>query len=70
LAKFFIFFFSSLLCYANSSVCLIAGGIYLHGYTVRDQPLGSKRSTIELRPPSDEFKVFTLCAENANENKR
>jgi len=52
------------------AVSLIAGGIYLHGYTVRDQPLGSKRSTIELRPPSDEFKVFTLCAENANENKR
>ncbi|KAG1970978.1 pleckstriny domain-containing family A [Pimephales promelas] len=51
------------------STCAI-GGIYLHGYTVRDQPLGSKRSTIELRPPSDEFKVFTLCAENANENKR
>ncbi|XP_077099421.1 uncharacterized protein pdzph1 isoform X2 [Siphateles boraxobius] len=51
------------------STCAI-GGIYLHGYTVRDQPLGSKRSTIELRPPSEEFKVFYLCAENANENKR
>ncbi|XP_073770470.1 uncharacterized protein pdzph1 isoform X2 [Danio rerio] len=46
------------------------GGIYLHGYTVKDQPLGSRRSTIELRPPSDEFKVFYLCAENGNENKR
>ncbi|KAK7126209.1 hypothetical protein R3I93_021557 [Phoxinus phoxinus] len=51
------------------STCAI-GGIYLHGYTVRDQPLGSKRSAIELRPPSEEFKVFYLCAENANENKR
>ncbi|XP_051972242.1 uncharacterized protein pdzph1 [Xyrauchen texanus] len=51
------------------STCAI-GGIYLHGYTVRDQPLGSKRSTIELKPPSEEFKVFYLCAENANENKR
>uniref|UniRef100_A0A8B9RAV3 Uncharacterized LOC103032070 n=2 Tax=Astyanax mexicanus TaxID=7994 RepID=A0A8B9RAV3_ASTMX len=46
------------------------GGIYLHGYLVREQPLGSKRSTIELKPPSEEFKVFHLCAENANENKR
>ncbi|TRY82988.1 hypothetical protein DNTS_022846 [Danionella cerebrum] len=46
------------------------GGIYLHGYTVKDVPLGTRRSTIELRPPSDEFKVFHLCAENINENKR
>ncbi|XP_042620510.1 uncharacterized protein LOC122146366 [Cyprinus carpio] len=51
------------------STCAI-GGIYLHGFTVRDQPVGSKRSAIELRPPSEEFKVFYLCAENANENKR
>ncbi|XP_016377540.1 uncharacterized protein LOC107715841 [Sinocyclocheilus rhinocerous] len=51
------------------STCAI-GGIYLHGYTVRDQPVGSRRSAIELRPPSEEFKVFYLCAENANENKR
>uniref|UniRef100_A0AAY4B5Z5 PDZ and pleckstrin homology domains 1 n=1 Tax=Denticeps clupeoides TaxID=299321 RepID=A0AAY4B5Z5_9TELE len=46
------------------------GGIYLHGYMVREQPQGSKRSTIELRPPSEEFKTFYLCAENATENKR
>ncbi|CAB1319039.1 unnamed protein product [Coregonus sp. 'balchen'] len=46
------------------------GGIYLHGYTVREQPLGSKKSTIELKPPSDEFKTFYLCAENPMENKR
>ncbi|KAI2660122.1 hypothetical protein ROHU_010424 [Labeo rohita] len=51
------------------STCAI-GGIYLHGYTVRDQPVGSRRCAIELRPPSEEFKVFYLCAENANENKR
>ncbi len=51
-------------------VCVVAGGIYLHGYTVRDQTVGSRRSAIELRPPSEEFKVFYLCAENANENKR
>uniref|UniRef100_A0A3P9A8M8 PDZ and pleckstrin homology domains 1 n=1 Tax=Esox lucius TaxID=8010 RepID=A0A3P9A8M8_ESOLU len=46
------------------------GGIYLHGYTIRDQPLGSKKSTIELKPPSNEFKTFYLCAENPAENKR
>ncbi|KAG7476503.1 hypothetical protein MATL_G00083660 [Megalops atlanticus] len=46
------------------------GGIFLHGYTVKEQPYGSKRSTIELKPPSDEFKTFHLCAENATENKR
>ncbi|CAJ1070970.1 uncharacterized protein pdzph1 [Xyrichtys novacula] len=46
------------------------GGIYLQGYQVREQPYGSKKSTIELKPPSDEFKTFYLCAENPNENKR
>ncbi|KAJ3604867.1 hypothetical protein NHX12_026919 [Muraenolepis orangiensis] len=46
------------------------GGMYLHGYMVREQPVGSKKSTIELRPPSDEFKTFYLCAENPDENKR
>ncbi|XP_052422552.1 uncharacterized protein LOC127965887 [Carassius gibelio] len=51
------------------STCAI-GGIYLHGYTVRDQPMGSRRAAIELRPPSEDFQVFYLSAENANENKR
>ncbi|XP_034566100.1 uncharacterized protein pdzph1 [Notolabrus celidotus] len=46
------------------------GGIYLQGYLVREQPFGSKKSTIELKPPSDEFKTFYLCAENPDENKR
>uniref|UniRef100_H3C1C0 PDZ and pleckstrin homology domains 1 n=1 Tax=Tetraodon nigroviridis TaxID=99883 RepID=H3C1C0_TETNG len=46
------------------------GGIYLQGYTVREQPCGSKKSSIELKPPSDEFKTFYFCAENAAENKR
>ncbi|KAK2818769.1 hypothetical protein Q5P01_024330 [Channa striata] len=46
------------------------GGIYLQGYVVREQPYGSKKSTIELKPASDEFKTFYLCAENPNENKR
>uniref|UniRef100_A0A8C7X410 PDZ and pleckstrin homology domains 1 n=2 Tax=Oryzias sinensis TaxID=183150 RepID=A0A8C7X410_9TELE len=46
------------------------GGLYLQGYTVREQPHGSKKSTIELKPPSDEFKTFYLCAENPAENKR
>ncbi|CAL8322205.1 unnamed protein product [Lota lota] len=46
------------------------GGMYLHGYVVREQPMGSKKFTIELKPPSDEFKTFYLCAENPNENKR
>lgn len=49
---------------------LSLGGIYLQGYTVREQPYGSKKSTIELKPPSDEFKTFYFCAENPNENKR
>ena len=47
-----------------------SGGIYLQGYMVREQPYGSKKSTIELKPPSDEFKTFYLCAENPSENKR
>ncbi|KAM7369455.1 hypothetical protein PAMP_013722 [Pampus punctatissimus] len=46
------------------------GGIYLQGYMVREQPFGSKKSAIELKPPSDEFKTFYLCAENPDENKR
>ncbi|XP_059905819.1 uncharacterized protein pdzph1 [Gadus macrocephalus] len=46
------------------------GGMYLHGYGVKEQPMGSKKMTIELKPPSDEFKTFYLCAENPNENKR
>ncbi|KAG8011010.1 hypothetical protein GBF38_019950, partial [Nibea albiflora] len=46
------------------------GGIYLQGYMVREQPNGLKKSTIELKPPSDEFKTFYLCAENPNDNKR
>ncbi len=65
----------SIACFAMTAstvalVCVVAGGIYLHGYTVRDQTVGSRRSAFELRPPSEEFKVFYLCAENANENKR
>ncbi|CAL8276542.1 unnamed protein product [Merluccius merluccius] len=46
------------------------GGMYLHGYMVREQLMGSKKSTIELKPPSDEFKTHYLSAENPNENKR
>lgn len=46
------------------------GGIYLQGYVVREQPHGSKNSIIELKPPSDEFRTFYLCAENPNENQR
>ncbi|CAL9682592.1 unnamed protein product [Knipowitschia caucasica] len=46
------------------------GGIYLQGYTVREQPHGSRKCTIELKPPSDGFKSFNLCAENPNDNKR
>ncbi|XP_077478136.1 uncharacterized protein pdzph1 isoform X2 [Stigmatopora argus] len=40
------------------------------GYMVREQHFASKKSTIELKPPSDEFKTFYFCAENPNENKR
>ncbi|XP_071437551.1 uncharacterized protein [Pithys albifrons albifrons] len=46
------------------------GGLYLQGYIVSEQSLGSRRSVIELKPPSEEFKTFYLCAENVNENKR
>ncbi|XP_053889180.1 uncharacterized protein LOC128839862 isoform X2 [Malaclemys terrapin pileata] len=46
------------------------GGIYLQGYTVSEQSLGSRRSVIEMKPPSEEFQTFYLCAENVNENKR
>ncbi|XP_009968924.2 uncharacterized protein LOC104364059 isoform X2 [Tyto alba] len=46
------------------------GGLYLQGYIVSEQSLGSKRSVIELKPPSEEFKTFYLCADNVNENKR
>ncbi|MCI4388385.1 hypothetical protein PGIGA_G00085190 [Pangasianodon gigas] len=56
--------------YASIRSTYAIGGIYLHGYTVKEQPLGFKRSTIELKPPSEEFKVFYFCAENVNENKR
>ncbi|XP_077594066.1 uncharacterized protein pdzph1 [Stigmatopora nigra] len=46
------------------------GAIYLHGYMVREHQFASKKSAIELKPPSDEFKTFYFCAENPNENKR
>ncbi|KAJ8392749.1 hypothetical protein AAFF_G00072330 [Aldrovandia affinis] len=46
------------------------GGIFLHGYAVWEQGYGSRCSTIELKPPSEEFKSFHLCAESATENKR
>ncbi|XP_060092551.1 uncharacterized protein LOC132570134 [Heteronotia binoei] len=45
------------------------GGIYLQGYIVSEQVLGS-RSVIEVKPPSEEFKTFYLRAESVNENKR
>ncbi|XP_035463141.1 uncharacterized protein pdzph1 isoform X1 [Scophthalmus maximus] len=46
------------------------GAIYLQGYSVREQTHGFRKSTIELKPPSEEFKTFYFCAENPNENKR
>lgn len=46
------------------------GGIYLQGYTVSEQSLGSRRSVIEVKPPSEEFTTFYLCAESVNENQR
>jgi len=52
------------------AVLFCPGGLYLQGYIVSEQSLGSKRSVIELKPPSEEFKTFYLCAENVNENKR
>lgn len=51
-------------------IIISSGGIYLQGYMVREQSYGAKNSIIELKPPSDEFRTFYLCAENANENKR
>ncbi|XP_038614723.1 uncharacterized protein LOC119939015 [Tachyglossus aculeatus] len=46
------------------------GGLYLQGYTTSEQVLVSKQPVIELKPPSEEFKTFYLCAENETENKR
>ncbi|XP_048382743.1 uncharacterized protein pdzph1 [Stegostoma tigrinum] len=46
------------------------GGIYLQGYTVSEQSFGSKRTVIEAKPPTEEFKTFYLCADNAADNKR
>ncbi|ETE65577.1 Pleckstrin-likey domain-containing family A member 7, partial [Ophiophagus hannah] len=40
------------------------------GYTVSEQTLGSRRSVIEVQPPSEEFTTFYLCAESDNENQR
>ncbi|XP_041667718.1 uncharacterized protein pdzph1 [Cheilinus undulatus] len=59
-----------LLLYSGIRATHARGGIYLQGYAVREQPYGSKKSTIELKPPSDEFKTFYLSAEDPNENKR
>lgn len=56
--------------YIMHAILFYPGGLYLQGYTVSEQSLGSKRSVIELKPPSEEFKTFYLCAENVNENKR
>lgn len=58
------------LCIDQFTSFVSSGGIYLQGYTVREQPYGFKKSTIELKPLSDEFKTFYLCSENPNENKR
>ncbi|XP_053157970.1 uncharacterized protein LOC128347416 [Hemicordylus capensis] len=56
--------------YASIRSTYSLGGIYLQGYTVSEQALGSRRSVIEVKPPSEEFKTFYLCAESVNENKR
>ncbi|KAH0628117.1 hypothetical protein JD844_008862 [Phrynosoma platyrhinos] len=56
--------------YASIRSTHALGGIYLQGYTVSEQALGSRRSVIEVKPPSEEFKTFYLCAESINENKR
>ncbi|XP_019387264.1 PREDICTED: uncharacterized protein LOC109307702 [Crocodylus porosus] len=56
--------------YASIRSIHAIGGIYLQGYTVSEQSLGSRRSVIEMKPASEEFKTFHLCAENVNENKR
>uniref|UniRef100_F7C2F6 PH domain-containing protein n=2 Tax=Ornithorhynchus anatinus TaxID=9258 RepID=F7C2F6_ORNAN len=46
------------------------GGLYLQGYTMSEQVLIAEQLVIELKPPSEEFKTFYLCAENETENKR
>ncbi|CAI5787191.1 homology domain-containing family A member 7 [Podarcis lilfordi] len=56
--------------YASIRSTHALGGIYLQGYTVSEQALGSRRSVIEVKPPSEEFKTFYLCAESVTENKR
>ncbi|XP_062828286.1 uncharacterized protein pdzph1 isoform X1 [Anolis carolinensis] len=56
--------------YASIRSTHALGGIYLQGYTVSEQALGSRRSVIEVKAPSEEFKTFYLCAESVNENKR
>ncbi|XP_047426120.1 uncharacterized protein pdzph1 isoform X2 [Mugil cephalus] len=61
---------SCLYLYSGIRATHAHGGIYLQGYMVREQSYGPKKSTIELKPPSDEFKTFYFCAENPNENKR
>ncbi|XP_043566117.1 uncharacterized protein pdzph1 isoform X1 [Chiloscyllium plagiosum] len=55
--------------HAQGEQCL-EWGIYLQGYTVSEQCFGSKRTVIEAKPPSEEFKTFYLCADNAADNKR
>uniref|UniRef100_A0A4W4H0D4 PDZ and pleckstrin homology domains 1 n=1 Tax=Electrophorus electricus TaxID=8005 RepID=A0A4W4H0D4_ELEEL len=52
--------------------CVLFGGrgIYLHSYTAKEQTLGFKKFTIKLKPLSEEFKVFNLCAENLSKNKQ
>ncbi|KAG3266276.1 hypothetical protein H1C71_002765 [Ictidomys tridecemlineatus] len=47
-----------------------SGGLYLQGYRVSEQTHSFKQSVIELKPPSEEFKTFYLCAENKTENQR
>ncbi|XP_058023034.1 NAD-capped RNA hydrolase NUDT12 isoform X1 [Ahaetulla prasina] len=56
--------------YASIRSTHAVGGIYLQGYTVGEQSLGSRRSVIEVKPPSEEFTTFYLCAESVNENQR
>ncbi|XP_063065787.1 uncharacterized protein pdzph1 [Engraulis encrasicolus] len=56
--------------YSSIRSTFALGGVYLQGYNVREQPMGSKRSTIELKPPSEEFKTLHFCADNPTENKR
>uniref|UniRef100_A0A8D0GDQ8 PH domain-containing protein n=1 Tax=Sphenodon punctatus TaxID=8508 RepID=A0A8D0GDQ8_SPHPU len=56
--------------YASIRSTHALGGIYLQGYRVSEQTLGSRRCVIEVKPPSEEFKTFYLCAETVNENKR